>query len=50
MKYTSHITNAEEAKVKEKSEMTAFNAIATSVKDLDAKMTQTLKDFQVSVI
>jgi len=46
MKYTSHITNAEEAKVKDKSEMVAFTAIGTSIKELEAKMTQTLNDKQ----
>jgi len=46
MKYTSHITNEGQAKVKEKSEMNAFTAIANSVKELDNKMTNTLIEFQ----
>jgi len=45
-KYTSHITNPESSKVKDKPEMSAFNAIATSVKELDNKMTEELKQFQ----
>ena len=49
MKYTSHITNEGQAKVKEKSEMNAFTAIANSVKELDNKMTNTLIEFQVYV-